>query len=40
MISHDPEELLAQYAEQQHQIAGLQEQLKAILGQALIRKQE
>ena len=40
VISHDPEELLAQYAEQQNHIAGLQEQLKAILGQALIRKQE
>jgi len=33
--SHDPEELLAKYAEQQNEIGGLRDQLKAILSDAL-----
>jgi type I restriction enzyme M protein len=37
-ISHDPEELLAEYAEQQRQIGGLREQLKGILSEALTGK--
>ena len=34
-ISHDPDELLAQYNEQQGQIQGLRDQLKSILENAL-----
>lgn len=34
-ISHDPDELLADYAEQQQQIGELRNQLKSILGDAL-----
>lgn len=34
-ISHDPNELLAQYKNQQNQIQGLRDQLKAILQEAL-----
>lgn len=36
-ISHDPDELLAQYAEQQAEIQQLRDQLKTILGAALSR---
>ncbi len=39
VISHDPEELLADYARQQEQIAGLHNELKAILGKALTQNQ-
>ena len=35
IISHDPDELLADYAQQQEQIHGLLDQLKGILGEAL-----
>ena len=35
VISHDPDELLAEYQQQQQEIAGLEQQLKAILGEAL-----
>ncbi|PVZ69043.1 restriction endonuclease subunit M [Pelagibaculum spongiae] len=35
IISHDPDELLAEYAQQQEQIHGLLDQLKGILGAAL-----
>ena len=35
IISHDPDELLADYAQQQKQIHGLLDQLKGILGEAL-----
>lgn len=38
-ISHDPEELLAQYNERQDQIQGLRDQLKAILENALSGEQ-
>ncbi len=34
-VSHDPEELLAAYANQQKEIAGLRQQLKSILADAL-----
>ena len=39
VISHDPEELLADYARQQEQIHGLLDQLKSILGKALTHNQ-
>lgn len=35
VVSHDPDELLADYAAQQQQIGALRDQLKAILGDAL-----
>jgi type I restriction enzyme M protein len=35
VISHDPEELLADYAEQQKGIQNLRDQLKGILSDAL-----
>jgi type I restriction enzyme M protein len=35
VVSHDPEVLLAEYAQMQAEIAGLQEQLKAVLAEAL-----
>ena len=35
VISHDPEELLSNYAEQQAHIQSLRDQLKTILGSAL-----
>ena len=38
VISHDPEELLSNYAEQQSQIQGLRDQLKTILADALESK--
>jgi type I restriction enzyme M protein len=34
-VSHDPEELLQQYAQQQQEIQALRDQLKAILAEAL-----
>ncbi|MCI5224838.1 MAG: SAM-dependent DNA methyltransferase, partial [Candidatus Electrothrix sp. AR4] len=34
-VVHDPEELLADYARQQEEIQGLQDQLKGILSEAL-----
>jgi type I restriction enzyme M protein len=37
-VSHDPEELLAQYTDQQGQIQGLRDQLKSILESALSGK--
>jgi len=33
--NHDPEELLAKYADQQNEISGLRNQLKSILSEAL-----
>lgn len=39
-VSHDPDELLRQYAEQQRKITGLRDQLKTILSEALNRKAE
>ena len=36
IISHDPDELLADYAQQQKEIHGLLDQLKGILGDALV----
>ncbi|MEX8500936.1 N-6 DNA methylase [Leptothrix ochracea] len=38
-VSHDPEVLLAEYAQMQAEIAELQEQLKAVLAQALERRE-
>jgi len=35
VVSHDPEELLARYAEQQAGIQSIRDQLKAILADAL-----
>jgi len=37
-ISHDPEELLAQYAQQQAEIQNIRNQLKNILAEALTRR--
>ena len=34
-INHDPQELLGQYASQQHDIQQLRDQLKGILSEAL-----
>ncbi|RLV60020.1 SAM-dependent DNA methyltransferase [Parashewanella curva] len=39
-VNHDPDELLAKYAEQQQQINGLLNELKGILGDALIGNKE
>ncbi|MDI7952515.1 hypothetical protein MJM37_24040, partial [Salmonella enterica subsp. enterica serovar Anatum] len=36
---HDPDELLAQYAKQQHEIQTLRHQLRDILGTALSGKE-
>ena len=36
MVDHDPEELLERYAAQQAEIQGLRDQLKSILGEALM----
>jgi len=36
LIKHNPEELLAEYHQQQERIAELQNQLKTILSEALI----
>ncbi|HGG5659698.1 TPA: N-6 DNA methylase, partial [Salmonella enterica subsp. enterica serovar Montevideo] len=38
-VSHDPDELLAQYAKQQHEIQTLRHQLRDILGTALSGKE-
>ena len=40
VISHDPEELLAEYAKQQQGIQSLRDQLKGILSEALSHKGE
>lgn len=37
-ISHDPEQLLSNYAKLQDEISDLREQLKAVLGEALVRQ--
>ena len=39
MISHDPEELLSDYAKQQDDIQALRDQLKSILSAALSDKE-
>jgi type I restriction enzyme M protein len=36
-VSHDPDELLTKYSEQQKEIARLRDKLKAILEEALLR---